>query len=267
MNIINDHQKEDSYKSLWMNVASAIFITTLILIPIKVILCNDFSCFLKGEKLTDIFMLLITLCAFGLTYKKYLEYLKREKADVLSFYNERYSKDEHIRKVVKYIIAVMDNKCLKKTPSVYNTEMFMRFFEEMEIQIENSRLDVTQVYNLFSYYALIFDTNQQIRLNLSIKDYDTDQWQLFREFVSRMIKSRLRNTHWKSTGQNGGCIKFNEFDIISVDNKVYNYFYESGLISLENESEKIKLIIKGDNSPDELQYKEIIYMEEKHHDE
>ena len=244
MNIINDHQKEDSYKSLWMNVASAIFITTLILIPIKVILCNDFSCFLKGEKLTDIFMLLITLCAFGLTYKKYLEYLRREKADVLSFYNERYSKDEHIRKIVKYIIAVMDNKCLKKTPSVYNTEMFMRFFEEMEIQIEN-----------------------KIRLNLSIKDYDTDQWQLFREFVSRMIKSRLRNTHWKSTGQNGGCIKFNEFDMISVDNKEYNYFYESGLISLENESEKIKLIIKGDNSPDELQYKEIIYMEEKHHDE
>ena len=41
-----------------------------------------------------------------------------------------------------------------KKPTIYEKEMFMRFFEELQLQIENDRIGEGKVEDFFAYYAV-----------------------------------------------------------------------------------------------------------------
>ena len=118
--------------------------------------CNDviiyyIQSFIDYNIKDGILIILASLTLIGTIYE-YESHRERVKAEVLGQYNERYSRDEHINKVVPFLIEdIMNRKVV--APSVHNVEMFMRFFEEMELQIEKDRLDAESVYKLFSYYA------------------------------------------------------------------------------------------------------------------
>ena len=76
----------------------------------------------------SLFMALLTLLALCITRKDYLAHRKREKAEEFSKYNERYSSDPHIKRVIKYIIATEKKNNHPDLPQLHDKEMFMRFF-------------------------------------------------------------------------------------------------------------------------------------------
>ena len=180
----------------------------LFIIGIIIVMClliYFYHC-LCEESLVDIItsastagtMLVATISACY-AYHEYLQHQKNEKTQLLCHYNHRYSTDANIKAVVEWMLdntpAITPsssansgdiNGCLSPTKgfvSLYQKEMFMRFFEELNIQIKEGNLDKQQVKDLFSYYAIKFGKIDGFRENVT--DYDTN-WSNFKSFVNLM---------------------------------------------------------------------------------
>ena len=131
---------------------------------------------------------LIALIALIVALLEYLSTKDSKKAQVFSEYNIRYSKDPNVTKVVKYLNNKADckNNPITPVPSNYEVEMFMRFFEELQLQIKYGRLDSKDVDDLFVYYAKMLDKNEELRISLGItkEDYNVN-WKNFKELVNK----------------------------------------------------------------------------------
>ncbi len=141
--------------------------------------------FLKDIMTSDLGTLMSGICTAIVAFYAIIEFeqhLRDKKTELLCSYNERYSTDKNIEKVVKLILGedTADAKA-----GVFEKEIFMRFFEELNIQIEHGKLDECEVKNLFSYYALEFHNNDD--LHKDITDYGSkDVWGDFHKFIERM---------------------------------------------------------------------------------
>lgn len=216
------------------------------------------SCLFYDIKLTDCFTVILASITVLATINEYNAHRKREKAEVLGQYNERYSRDEHINKVVDYIIRYMDNNYVNPLPSVHDAEMFMRFFEEMEIQIEEGRLDEEKVHDLFAYYAMVLDASIIIREKLGINDYEKDEclWVHFKNFTNHMMTFyHLSKYIWEPTNPNEKPLVFKITDKNkkgkNEEQRIIDVFsYKQGLLRFDDK--EYQYIFKGSNEPDEL---------------
>jgi len=131
---------------------------------------------------------IVSLFAFVVAWLEYHSRLDSNKAQVFSEYNKRYSEDPNIVKVVKYLNYIdtdeMKNNPVRDKPSNYEVEMFMRFFEELELQIQYGRLNEKDVIDVFIYYAKQIDENKELREYLGVKDYK-DNWSIFKKLMDR----------------------------------------------------------------------------------
>lgn len=150
------------------------------------------------------------------TMIEYHSHKEREQATTLAKYNERYATDPNIQKVVNYLLWKIDNEQFATTPintldyggsseedikpTKNQIELFMRFFEELEVSIEAGRLDRDVANNLFAYYAKVLakkvgdKSPKDVALNgyeykeILPTDYDNkgNPWQYFKEFVKQI---------------------------------------------------------------------------------
>lgn len=141
------------------------------------------------EKIGDcanVITAIVSLFAFIVAWAEYHSRLDSMKAQVFSEYNKRYSEDPNIVKVVKYLNYIgLDgtlNNPQREIPSNYEVEMFMRFFEELELQIQYGRLDEKDVLELFVYYANKLNKNDELRKQLGVIDYEKN----WRKYISLM---------------------------------------------------------------------------------
>lgn len=118
----------------------------------------------------------------------YITYDNNVKMKTLSYYNEQYRNDENIHAVVMKIDRILSNadndeSNTSKDEVEHNqkVEMFYRFFEELELNIQKGILKRRDVYNLFAYYALEGIINNKLRPC----DYPK-QWCLLKSFVTKM---------------------------------------------------------------------------------
>ncbi len=143
---------------------------------------EDFSHF--KIKTISLFVSYISVCAvFTIGYFEYLAKIRRDKTAVLEKYNNRYLKDRNIRDSISVLMKLEeDRKPIDLSISeIRKREVFMRFFEELQLQIEGGALDEKDVHTLFGYYACFAD-----QLNSSfVSDYYDDCWITFRQFVKR----------------------------------------------------------------------------------
>lgn len=79
--------------------------------------------------------------------------VRHKQCEVFAQYNERYENSEYIQKVVKYCTFKTDNP--KEVPIVHDKEMFLRFFEELDLMIQEDYISKEQVGNYFSYYFML----------------------------------------------------------------------------------------------------------------
>ena len=175
----------------------------------------------------------------------------------------------------------MEGEYIINKPSTHDAEMFMRFFEEMQIQIDKNRLEKEQVFDLFAYYAMVFDANKRIRENLGIKDYDKDEWlwSKFKKFATNMmIHYHLKNYKWRPKPEEDkecnsivdGKNKDNKIDslffgktanvVIKKDKdirRIKNYTYKQGVI--KSFGDNYTYVFSGSNQPDVLHFNKIVY--------
>ena len=253
------HIERDSQEFDYFKFIASVIVIAILLVVISLFIVYPWSfSLLKDEKLSDITMMLLASGTLILTIWEYLNHRKRIKAEVLGLYNERYSKDQHVNIVVPFLIADIMGLKVKK-PSVHHVEMFMRFFEEIELQIEKGRLNEKSVYDLFSYYALYFDNRPELINLLCIDDYSKENWGLYMKFVNRMAKIMLSNTSWHCDND---IIEFDDYGYLLLNGKRMEYEYQKGIIRNTQNEEfvEIKYIIENHKcQKDRLEYGDKIY--------
>jgi len=129
-----------------------------------------------------IISLLVSFCQYKL-HKRQL------KTELLSKYCVRYSVNQEISSVVKYL-EKEEGLNLKKggeMPDDHEVEMFMRFFEEIELLIRSNSIDEKVVSYMFYFYLQTFD---KLKDNWPNIDYGSEDWKVFHEFNARMKKVR-----------------------------------------------------------------------------
>lgn len=139
------------------------------------------SCFVS------ILALFVAILAFALSFYEFRKKQTREYNEMLSRLNERYLTDENIQTVVKYL---RDNEASDTKPTPYQTEIFLRFFEELGIYLSNKSILVDHVSHFFDYYLRKFDSQNDERSitlhkDLITGDDNTEYLRKYREFLSR----------------------------------------------------------------------------------
>lgn len=143
---------------------------------------------------------------------QYSNHLEEEKRKVLCEYNQRYSSDKNIEKVVEWMLLIaktdektgeiigVNDEVKSISPGIYKKELFMRFFEEINLRIEKGDMNADEVYKLFAYYAMKFDNHPDFRsdiidykneselkaLSKSERNIFKDHWVDFRSFIEKM---------------------------------------------------------------------------------
>ena len=140
---------------------------------------------------------------------EYQNHKKEQRIILLGKYNQRYSTDKNIQKVVRWMlkVAILNSegdivgadpyKSYSK-PDIHEKEMFMRFFEELYLHIKNGGVEKRQACLFFSYYAIKFDEIKDYRLDISdyksmeelenekSEDQISKYWTSYRCFVEEM---------------------------------------------------------------------------------
>ncbi len=118
-------------------------------------------------------------------FKEYRSKIRRDKFEALSNFNHRFTTDETLCKVTKWLTnkgtRTHDEEEQSK-PSLYDFEIYCRFAEELEIGIERKYLNPQDVKHLFSYY---FNEAKDELVDYN-KGSNEDPWCLLRKFIRRM---------------------------------------------------------------------------------
>lgn len=132
--------------------------------------------------------LVVTVITVVIAYHEYKKISKKEKCDILTKYNERYMNNPCILKVIDSYLYKN-----KKKPTANEKEMFLRFFEELEVMIREEYISEKNVHDLFSYYFLVlWDDDdfwsQDMRDSLTKEEaQNSDDWRLAKSLYTRMI--------------------------------------------------------------------------------
>ena len=140
----------------------------------------------------DWMMVMLTFVAICLTIWGYTIQKKISRYEVFSEYSKRYSEDKNLKVVSCALIDYMENKKENENINVdnltiYQKEMFLRFFEELELQIENKRMDKPTVQDFFVYYAVAAAMCEPFVKNTELIDNnpDSEVWGNYKRLVER----------------------------------------------------------------------------------
>ena len=152
----------------------------------------------------------LLVSGFALFYaqKEYDQHKKSEKIALLCQYLHRFANDSNIKKVEDYILdtALLDEKKdiigfdkSKKphyTPTIWEKEMFMHFFEEIELLIEGKMIDRNDAVDLMGYYGGVFHRIKEFHEDIT-DYYEEDYWKYYLKFVNNIpddfYKNKLNN--------------------------------------------------------------------------
>lgn len=139
---------------------------------------------------------LVAIISSAISYRQFKLHRKQMKAELLSKYSARYCIDPDIKSVVKFL-EQQEGLVLHKQadkPDDHEVEMFMRFFEELELLIRAKSIDENVASYMFFYYLQTFS---KIKDNWKNIDYESEDWKIFHEFIERMKRVRKDKNNYK----------------------------------------------------------------------
>ena len=155
-------------------------------------LTNEWSNSLQA--FTVIAALLTSVLALWYAKKEYEYHKKCERTTLLCHYLDRYANTETIRKVICYILdtALLDekgnivgidpDKHSDSVPTLREKELFMHFFEEIQLQINNEMIDKSDAFDLMGYYCGIFHRIEGYHRDVT--DYNDERyWKYYLQFA------------------------------------------------------------------------------------
>jgi len=127
-------------------------------------------------------------------WREYKRMIKHKQCEVFAKYNERYENSEYIQKVVKYCTVKTINR--EDIPTIHDKEMFLRFFEELEMMVQEEYLTEEKVGNYFAYYFLVvwndksffWDSEMCKPYNTMKEAQDGLEWQVAHQLFDRIKK-------------------------------------------------------------------------------
>lgn len=99
--------------------------------------------------IVEVLTCLVACIAFCLAWKEYMSRKRTEYHKLFSQLNRRYEKNESMQAVVKYL---RDKEPEGDYISLYQLEVFLRFFEELGLYMETNSLNAADVDTFFGYY-------------------------------------------------------------------------------------------------------------------
>ena len=155
------------------------------------IMCTEFFC----SNWAEIIKIIIAIIALGISaytvrvsLKQFRLYKERERSKIFSKLNEMYLSNQEVQAVVKYLTIDKPTKEQAKEPDEYQTELFLRFFEEVCVYMKSDSIEPEQVDKLFGYYLKeIFNSDKGKALIKKCK-YQVCYWEYLVEFKNIMSK-------------------------------------------------------------------------------
>lgn len=131
--------------------------------------------------LIDLATLFLAIIAVWRTWKEYNSHKQREYHKLFSQLNRRYERNNDMQDVVRYL----RNKApFGEKPSMYQLEVFLRFFEELGLYMKTDSLKAKDVDKFFGYYLRQLYTTPNGRLLLDEfgeEEKDLDLLQIVKE--------------------------------------------------------------------------------------
>lgn len=204
-------------KELWQQVqkwgkfVGIGLLITILLLFVYFFLNSMFPCIGVGKSNAPHYVM--AFCAVSsliAVLHEYDEHKKRERAATFSEYNKRYSEDENIKAVTRYLICFLEHHEIgdnhTEMPSVYQKEMFLRFFEELEFQMQQGRLTENEVTKFFAYYAVAAAMDKEFLKDTELGKKNYKVWENYRNFVKRFedMEESIANDYARSFADKNG---------------------------------------------------------------
>ena len=126
--------------------------------------CVDTAC--------NIFLSVCTFISVIYVYIQYKSYKKKEEYELFSDLNKRYQDNDDIQTVIKYL---RDNEYEDVQPTVYQLEIFLRFFEELGMYMQSNSIDTLNVEKFFLYYLeKLYTSERGMRLLEKLNGEDNE---------------------------------------------------------------------------------------------
>jgi len=138
----------------------------------------------------------VAIVSLIVSFGQYKLHRKQMKTELLSKYCARYNIDKCIISVVKYLEKEegLTHKCNVREPDDHEVELFMRYFEELELLIRAKSIEEKVVSYMFYHYV---DTFVKLKDKWRNVDYESNDWKVFHEFYARMQKIRMDKNYYK----------------------------------------------------------------------
>ena len=131
--------------------------------------------------------LLISIVALIYAVMEYRQHKKVAETTLICQYIQRYANDRNTQVMEKYMLeaAQIDEKTgqiigfnkdakVSYTPSIYEKEMYMHIFEELQLCIDAKMIPLSVAHNLFGYYLSVF--HQIEEFHSDITDYNNKNY-------------------------------------------------------------------------------------------
>ena len=126
---------------------------------------------------------IMAIVAGIISWKEYKSHKQKENNKLLSQLNRRYINNEDIQTVIRYLRVIDPDD---KKPRPYQTELFLRFFEELGVYLRNDNLPKDDVINFFGFYLeQIYKTERGQKLLAEI-DNEEKEWNYLREYKEKV---------------------------------------------------------------------------------
>lgn len=138
--------------------------------------------------LADCILAIMAIVAGVVSWFEYKSHKQKENNKLLSQLNKRYINSEDIQKVIKYIRDI-DAADEKDKPTPYQTELFLRFFEELGVDLRyGSKHLVEDFKNFFNHYLIrMYETDRGKKLLEEINNEEQGTgWEYIKEYKKKV---------------------------------------------------------------------------------
>lgn len=168
--------------------------TGVFVIGIAVMCCGLRFEWFSVQALSAAGMPIVTLFALSITWFEYLNHKKTQQSKVFNKLNDVYYQNPAVRKVGVYLSNKEKNA---EEPSAFEIEAFLRFFEELQVFIEDKQISREMAYDLFSYYCLdIMNESGSHHSLLEKIEYDKKNWVMLEKFCKSMNEIRQKRSNY-----------------------------------------------------------------------
>ena len=143
--------------------------------------------------ISNCILAVMAIVAGVVSYYEYNSHKQKENNKLLSQLNRRYLNDKDIQAVVRYLREIDPSD---DEPKTYQTELFLRFFEELGVYMRDDNLPKEDVVNFFGFYLeQLYKTERGKRL-LEPLNGEEKHWPYLNDYKDKagFTKSKEGNT-------------------------------------------------------------------------